>query len=231
MTNTHVHMQLKYNVWLKQKFHGKTAHAKCRHYSNMLSLKNFFSWNRTFGLKILYEDVRWIRYCRMREGRVIWEKNVFYKGPEARKECGRVKAGAGKIHGQQLVKAVTSLWVSSHVSMCSTSFQSCPTICDRRDCSPPGSSVHGVLQARIWSGLPCLPSGDLPNMGTEPASLASPALAGGFFTTSVTWESRWWAHKYILFFRSVHLRFNAHMKHLEILLKMQILFRGSRMGS
>ena len=34
-----------------------------------------------------------------------------------------------------------------------------------------------------WSGLPCHPSGDLPNPGTEPASLTFPALAGGFFTS------------------------------------------------
>ena len=27
--------------------------------------------------------------------------------------------------------------------------QSCPTLCDPIDCSPPGSSVHGILQARI----------------------------------------------------------------------------------
>ena len=32
--------------------------------------------------------------------------------------------------------------------------QLCPTLCDPTDCSPPGSSVHGVLQARILSGLP-----------------------------------------------------------------------------
>ena len=36
-----------------------------------------------------------------------------------------------------------------------------------------------------WSGLPCPPSGDLPNPGTEPLSLASPALAGAFFTTAL----------------------------------------------
>jgi len=29
------------------------------------------------------------------------------------------------------------------------SIQSCPTLCDPTDCSPPGSSVHGILQARI----------------------------------------------------------------------------------
>ena len=35
-----------------------------------------------------------------------------------------------------------------------------------------------------WSGLPCSAPGDLPDPGTEPASLASPTLAGGFFTTA-----------------------------------------------
>ena len=35
-----------------------------------------------------------------------------------------------------------------------------------------------------WSGLPFPPPGDLPNLGIEPTSLVSPALAGGFFTTS-----------------------------------------------
>ena len=39
------------------------------------------------------------------------------------------------------------------------------------------------------SGLACLPPGDLPNLGTEPASLMSPELAGRFFTTSATWEA------------------------------------------
>ena len=34
-----------------------------------------------------------------------------------------------------------------------------------------------------WSGLPFSPPGDLPNPGTESTSPASPALAGGFFTT------------------------------------------------
>ena len=33
--------------------------------------------------------------------------------------------------------------------------QSCLTICDPMDCSPPGSSIHGIFQARIleWSGI------------------------------------------------------------------------------
>ena len=64
--------------------------------------------------------------------------------------------------------------------------QSCPTLCDPMDSSLPGSSVHGILQARL---LECPHPGDLPDTGIEPVSLASPALAGGFFTTSTAWES------------------------------------------
>ena len=37
-----------------------------------------------------------------------------------------------------------------------------------------------------WSGSPCPPPGNLPNPGIENASLTSPALAGGFFSTSAT---------------------------------------------
>ena len=40
-----------------------------------------------------------------------------------------------------------------------------------------------------WSGLPFPSPGDLPDPGIERASLMSPALAGGFFTTSATWEA------------------------------------------
>ena len=42
---------------------------------------------------------------------------------------------------------------------------------------------------KSWRGLPCPPPGDLPNPGVEPVFLMSPALAGGFFTTSATWEA------------------------------------------
>ena len=47
----------------------------------------------------------------------------------------------------------------------------------------------GFSRQEYWSGLPCPPPGDLPNPGMEPASLMSPALAGGFFITSATWET------------------------------------------
>ena len=47
----------------------------------------------------------------------------------------------------------------------------------------------GFSRQEYWSGLPCPPPGGLPHPGIEPASLMSPALAGGFFTTSSTWEA------------------------------------------
>ena len=47
----------------------------------------------------------------------------------------------------------------------------------------------GFSRQEYWSGLPCLPPGDLPDTGIEPAPLFSPALAVEFFTTSATWEA------------------------------------------
>ena len=57
------------------------------------------------------------------------------------------------------------------------------------DCNPPGSSVHGILQARIleWVAMPS--SRGSPDPGIEPTSLMSPALAGRFFTTNTPWEA------------------------------------------
>ena len=50
------------------------------------------------------------------------------------------------------------------------------------DCSLPGSSVHGILQARIleWVAIP-FPE-DFPDPGIEPMSLKFPVLAGRIFT-------------------------------------------------
>ena len=48
-----------------------------------------------------------------------------------------------------------------------------PTLCDPVDCCPPGSSVHGILQARYWDWLPFPSPGDLPDSEIE---LTSPTL-------------------------------------------------------
>ena len=54
------------------------------------------------------------------------------------------------------------------------------------DCSPLGSSVHGIFPSRILDWLPLLTQRDIPNPGIEFTSPASPALAGKFFTTNTT---------------------------------------------
>ena len=46
--------------------------------------------------------------------------------------------------------------------------QSCPTLCNPMDCSPPGSSVHGILQARTLEWVAISSSKDLPDPGIEP---------------------------------------------------------------
>ena len=48
----------------------------------------------------------------------------------------------------------------------------------------------GFSRQEYWSGLPCPPPGDLPDPGFKHASLTPPALAGRFFTTSVTRKPR-----------------------------------------
>ena len=73
--------------------------------------------------------------------------------------------------------------------MYAKSLQSCPPLCDPVDCSLPGSCVHGIRQARIPEWLSCPPAWDLHNPGIEPMSLMSPVLAGGFFTSSTSWEA------------------------------------------
>ena len=61
--------------------------------------------------------------------------------------------------------------------------QSCLTLCDPMDYSPPRSSVCGFSRKEYWSGLPFPILGDLPDPGIKLMSFASPALVGGFFTT------------------------------------------------
>ena len=47
----------------------------------------------------------------------------------------------------------------------------------------------GFFRQEYYSGLPFSSPGDLPDPGSELTSFKSPALLGGFFTTSATWEA------------------------------------------
>ena len=69
-----------------------------------------------------------------------------------------------------------------------------PTLCDPLDCSPPGSSVHGILQAGIleWVAVASSRGPSRPRDGTRVS-----CTAGGFFTSRATGEApfsfRLWA--------------------------------------
>ena len=69
--------------------------------------------------------------------------------------------------------------------------QSCPALCDPMDCRPPGSSVHGILQARKleWVTIPFSRGSSQLRDQTQYTSLTSVSLAGVFFTTSPPWEA------------------------------------------
>ena len=70
--------------------------------------------------------------------------------------------------------------------VCAQSLQSYLTVCVPMDCSPPGSSVHGILQARIleWVAVPSSRGSSQPRGRTQ-VSL----IAGGFFTSWATREA------------------------------------------
>ena len=74
-------------------------------------------------------------------------------------------------------------------SMCLVS-QSCLALCDAVDCSPPSSSVHEILQARILEWVASIPPGALPNPETEPTVSCFSCIAGEFFTTSATFKPK-----------------------------------------
>ena len=64
------------------------------------------------------------------------------------------------------------------------SLPSCRTLCDPKDCSPPGSSVHGILQARIleWVAMPSSTGSRWPRDRTRVS--CSSCIAGRFFFTT-----------------------------------------------
>ena len=112
---------------------------------------------------------------------------------------------SGNLHGDQLflgvkriihILGVIMVWWYTHVQL----LQSCLTTCTVAHQAP---LSMGFSRQEYWSELPFPPPGDLPNPGIELVSLVSPALAGGFFTISMTWE----AHRMVvLLFKRLYFR-------------------------
>ena len=74
------------------------------------------------------------------------------------------------VHGVAKSQTRLSDWTELNWTDCT---QSCPTLCDPMDYNLPGSSVHGISQARLLSGLPFPSPGDPPHPGIEPVSWVS----------------------------------------------------------
>ena len=81
--------------------------------------------------------------------------------------------------------------------------QSCPTLCDPMNCSPPGPSVHEIL----------------PDPGIEPVS---PALAGEFCTTITTWEDT--CSLFLFFFSSLNLLLLVNVTDFRYILTVSLPF-------
>ena len=85
------------------------------------------------------------------------------------------------------------------VCVCALVAQSCPTLCDPMDCSPPGASVCGILQARIleWVAIPFLRESCQQRDWTQVSH-----MAGRFFAI--------WATRFGLYFSSINWDFSSH---------------------
>ena len=120
------------------------------------------------------------------------------------------------------------------VHVCSVA-QWCPTLCNLTKCSRPGSSVHGIIQARIleWVAMPSS-TGSSWSMDRNHVSCI-PELAGGFFTTGATWEAPcMYIHKYLcLLWQRLsfsRMRFSQHWIHNELCSPHQEIWVGSCSG-
>ena len=84
------------------------------------------------------------------------------------------------------VCACACAWMHMHMLSCFNHVQlfvTIPTIA----CQAP--LYKKFSKQEYWSGLPCPPSADLPHPTIKLMFLASPALAGGFFTANTIWEA------------------------------------------
>ena len=95
------------------------------------------------------------------------------------------EAWRAAVHGD--TKSWTRLSKWTELNLCCA--QSCQTLLYLCAVARQAPLSMGFFSQEYWSGMPCPPPGDLPNPGIEPTSLMSPALAGGSFTTSATWEA------------------------------------------
>ena len=151
-----------------------------------------------------------------RTGRV-WRKENKARGRGAHwAQLDRALHPAG-IKAGSLVKGKTSTgWKEDYSRnvLCALCLvvQSCPTLCNPMDCSGQALLTMGFSRPEYWSGLPCLPPGDLPNPGIKPRSpeLQADSLPSEQKSGLLQFCSFVVLAKYI--FKQIHQRFTKYQK-------------------
>ena len=106
----------------------------------------------------------------------------YLKIPHTEEPGGLQSKGKQESNTTERLTLSISIPCSKYMYVC-TAVLSLVQFCSPMDCSPPGSSVHGFPGQEYWSALPFPSPGDLLDPEIKPTCLASPPLAGGFFTT------------------------------------------------
>ena len=120
--------------------------------------------------------LRWYRVGKIQKNR--WKNWVIHLRDQ---QCNKGISGGGKGKREERQRWPT-LWLLYSV------VQACLTLCDPMDCSPPGSSVHGIFQARIleWVAI-IVPQGVFPTQGSNPCLLHRQEPPG-----KPSLVDRWW---------------------------------------
>ena len=139
------------------------------------------------GWKTMLAKIQGSQWCLRVESwhdRVVTHQ-LFHSGTSKKKKQfgGRLWVIWTKSHLSEDAHLTISLGTQHHFGACvcvcvhAKSLQSCLTLCNPMDCSPPGSSVHGILQSRVleWVAMPF--STDLPNPEIEPVSLTAACIS------------------------------------------------------
>ena len=170
-------MELNIDRYALRPFHPQKAPLQPRHPEKTLELST-----STGGGEVNRRQALWtpLRHPAPKAAVLGPHTNPLHQGPFLR-PCDDTRGNSAH--------RLTQFPHPVHGCVHAKSLQSCLTLFDPPGCSPPGSSVHGILQARIleWVAMPS--SRDLPDIGMALASLMSPALAGGVFTSSAVWEA------------------------------------------
>ena len=152
--------------------------------------------------------------CRILQARTLeWVATLFSRESSQPRDRIWVSCIAGRFFTiwaisvyscNEILSILSRLVLIEKVQLCSVNFvhakshQSCLPLCNPMDYSPPGFSVHGILQARIleWVAMPSSRGSSWPRISM---SLISPELAGGFLplTISATCEVHLWSLRYL----------------------------------